>query len=385
MKSACALRSAIAALVVSRSAAAVAAPIISGASVEKPGSIRRRSPGTRPRSSRARCSRAAGAPAPTQGQHADRQADRRVQARARAASITAGAATDVGLLGGLAARRLLPLRLGDRARRDRDGRRWRLRSAPPTASPRSPGQRRRSTGPRRASGRPRRRGLSPARPASDRARRRRLPRPRRAAPCRASGGDGLGSRFGFIVGGTVGRRTAYKVPDPAASGLLGRDRDDLPRSSARSSRTWRAPPRAPRLGGGAEKIARQHAAGKLTARERIDLLFDDGVFFELGAHGGMGLAARPGRQGGAGRRRRHRLRQGRRAHGRASPPTTSRSRAAASATTGEKKVTRLREMALRGRLPIVWFVDSAGARDPGGAPRHRSSPARGTCSASRSS
>jgi len=33
---------------------------------------------------------------------------------------------------------------------------------------------------------------------------------------------------------------------------------------------------------------------------------------------------------------------------------------------GEEKVTRLRAMALRGRWPIVWFIDSAGARiDPG--------------------
>ena len=39
-----------------------------------------------------------------------------------------------------------------------------------------------------------------------------------------------------------------------------------------------------RLGGGEEKIARQHAAGKLTARERIALLVDDGTFTELGIH-----------------------------------------------------------------------------------------------------
>ncbi|MGH8733250.1 MAG: acyl-CoA carboxylase subunit beta, partial [Burkholderiales bacterium] len=36
-----------------------------------------------------------------------------------------------------------------------------------------------------------------------------------------------------------------------------------------------------RLGGGAERIERQHAAGKLTARERIDLLFDPASFEEL--------------------------------------------------------------------------------------------------------
>ena len=34
--------------------------------------------------------------------------------------------------------------------------------------------------------------------------------------------------------------------------------------------------------------------------------------------------------------------------------------------TGEEKVTRLRSMALKGRWPMVWLVDSAGARiDPG--------------------
>jgi acetyl-CoA carboxylase carboxyltransferase component len=38
---------------------------------------------------------------------------------------------------------------------------------------------------------------------------------------------------------------------------------------------------AARLGGGPEKIARQHEAGKLTARERVDLLIDPGTFTEL--------------------------------------------------------------------------------------------------------
>ncbi len=44
---------------------------------------------------------------------------------------------------------------------------------------------------------------------------------------------------------------------------------------------------AARLGGGEERIARQHAAGKLTARERIALLVDDGTFTELGIHAGV--------------------------------------------------------------------------------------------------
>jgi propionyl-CoA carboxylase beta chain len=38
-----------------------------------------------------------------------------------------------------------------------------------------------------------------------------------------------------------------------------------------------------KLGGGAERIERQHAAGKLTARERLDLLLDAGSFVELDA------------------------------------------------------------------------------------------------------
>jgi acetyl-CoA carboxylase carboxyltransferase component len=119
--------------------------------------------------------------------------------------------------------------------------------------------------------------------------------------------------------------------------------------------------------GGEDKIAKQHARGKLTARERLTALFDDGVFFEVGMHGTqMGLAA-----GGDGKDR---------------PPADAvvcafgkvdgRMVCAASydftvkggsiGQTGEEKVTRLRQMALRGRWPILWFIDSAGARiDPG--------------------
>ncbi|MBE7010704.1 MAG: methylmalonyl-CoA carboxyltransferase [Ruminococcaceae bacterium] len=47
-------------------------------------------------------------------------------------------------------------------------------------------------------------------------------------------------------------------------------------------------------GGGKEKTAKQHDAGKLTARERINLLFDEGSFIELDAFAG----ARPTTLGG---------------------------------------------------------------------------------------
>ena len=47
--------------------------------------------------------------------------------------------------------------------------------------------------------------------------------------------------------------------------------------------------------GGPERIERQHARGKLTARERLSLFFDDGVYFEVGVHGTqMGPAAGDG-------------------------------------------------------------------------------------------
>ena len=36
-------------------------------------------------------------------------------------------------------------------------------------------------------------------------------------------------------------------------------------------------------GGGAERIAKQHEAGKLTARERLDKLFDENSFVEVDA------------------------------------------------------------------------------------------------------
>ena len=36
-----------------------------------------------------------------------------------------------------------------------------------------------------------------------------------------------------------------------------------------------------RLGGGADRIARVHAQGKMTARERLLYLLDDGTFHEL--------------------------------------------------------------------------------------------------------
>src|SRR6478735_8195477 len=115
-----------------------------------------------------------------------------------------------------------------------------------------------------------------------------------------------------------------------------------------------------RLGGGEEKIARQHDAGKLTARERIDLLCTD--FVELGLH------ARPHFS--------QRAMDGREApadgvitgwgqvDGRpvAIVAYDFTVMAGSMGMTGEIKVARIRELALTKRIPLVWLLDSAGAR-----------------------
>src|SRR5207247_2336491 len=44
-----------------------------------------------------------------------------------------------------------------------------------------------------------------------------------------------------------------------------------------------------REGGGPKAIESQHAKGRLTARERINLLADPGTFFELGIYAAFGM------------------------------------------------------------------------------------------------
>jgi acetyl-CoA carboxylase carboxyltransferase component len=116
------------------------------------------------------------------------------------------------------------------------------------------------------------------------------------------------------------------------------------------------------LGGGEEKIAKQHAAGKLTARERIALLIDAATFVELGIHGRPHSAARAmdGRQAPAdGVITGYGKIDGRLAAVCAYDFTVM---AGSMGMTGEIKVTRLRELALTKRIPFVWLLDSAGAR-----------------------
>ncbi len=117
-----------------------------------------------------------------------------------------------------------------------------------------------------------------------------------------------------------------------------------------------------RQGGGAEKIAAQHEREKLTARERIALLVDDGTFVELGIHGRPHFSQRamdgvdaPADGVITG-------------YGKVNERLTAvcaydfTVMAGSMGMTGEIKVTRLRELALRERIPFVWLLDSAGAR-----------------------
>jgi acetyl-CoA carboxylase carboxyltransferase component len=117
-----------------------------------------------------------------------------------------------------------------------------------------------------------------------------------------------------------------------------------------------------RLGGGEERIARQHEQDKLTARERIALLVDEGTFTELGIHAQPHFSQRAmeGREAAAdGVITGYGRVDGRLVAVCAYDFTVM---AGSMGMTGELKVTRLRELALTKRIPFVWLLDSAGAR-----------------------
>jgi acetyl-CoA carboxylase carboxyltransferase component len=117
-----------------------------------------------------------------------------------------------------------------------------------------------------------------------------------------------------------------------------------------------------KLGGGEERIARQHSQDKLTARERLDLLIDEGTFCEIGIHAQPHFSQRAmdGREAAAdGVVTGYGKVDGRLVAVCAYDFTVM---AGSIGMTGEFKVARLREMALTKRMPMVWLLDSAGAR-----------------------
>jgi len=115
-------------------------------------------------------------------------------------------------------------------------------------------------------------------------------------------------------------------------------------------------------GGGAERLQRQHEAGKLTARERIDLLFDPGTFEEvdkLVTHRcrdfGMESQVFPGDGVITGHGRVH----GRVVYAFAQDFTVF---GGSLSETNAAKICKVMDMAVRNGCPIIGLNDSGGAR-----------------------
>ncbi len=116
------------------------------------------------------------------------------------------------------------------------------------------------------------------------------------------------------------------------------------------------------LGGGTDKLNAQRASGKLTARERLDLLFDPGTFAETGAFmihhcTDLGMAGREGPCDGVvtgcGRV------AGRLVYAYAQDFTVLGGSLGA---VHAEKICRVQEAALKNGAPVVGLMDSGGAR-----------------------
>jgi 3-methylcrotonyl-CoA carboxylase beta subunit len=115
-----------------------------------------------------------------------------------------------------------------------------------------------------------------------------------------------------------------------------------------------------RDGGGADRIARQHSQGKLTARERVERLCDDGSrFLEVGLLVAYdqydGLAPAAGVVTGVGI-----------VSGRPVVVVANDATVKAGSWWPEtiRKILRAQEIAMRCRIPIIYLVDSAGVNLP---------------------
>jgi 3-methylcrotonyl-CoA carboxylase beta subunit len=112
-----------------------------------------------------------------------------------------------------------------------------------------------------------------------------------------------------------------------------------------------------REGGGQKAVESQHSKGRLTARERIQLLLDPGSFFEIGSYAAFGMYQEWGGAPGAG------VVTGLgRIHTRlvmiiANDATV---KAGAFFPMTSKKVIRAQTVAMENRVPTIYLVDSAG-------------------------
>jgi propionyl-CoA carboxylase beta chain len=117
-----------------------------------------------------------------------------------------------------------------------------------------------------------------------------------------------------------------------------------------------------RLGGGLERIAAQHAKGKLTARERLNLLLDPGTFNELEpfiTHQGDGLGIPSEEYLGDGVITGYGQIEGRTVYFYAQDFTVY------GGTLSEMqshKICRVMDLAMRNGVPMIGLIDSGGAR-----------------------
>jgi 3-methylcrotonyl-CoA carboxylase beta subunit len=110
-------------------------------------------------------------------------------------------------------------------------------------------------------------------------------------------------------------------------------------------------------GGGARSIENQHAKGRLTARERIELLVDPKTFFELGIYAAHGMYEEWGGAPAAGVITGLARVQTRMVMIIANDATV---KAGAFFPMTSKKVIRAQNIAIENRIPTVYLVDSAG-------------------------
>jgi propionyl-CoA carboxylase beta chain len=115
-------------------------------------------------------------------------------------------------------------------------------------------------------------------------------------------------------------------------------------------------------GGGAEAIARQHERGKLTARERIDLLLDEGSFVEtdaLALHRAHGFGVEAERHPGDGVVTGHGTVDGR------TVCVFSQDFTILGGSLGEvyaEKIVKIMDLAVKMGVPVIGLNDSGGAR-----------------------
>ncbi|MCE7935080.1 MAG: acyl-CoA carboxylase subunit beta [Chlorobi bacterium CHB2] len=147
----------------------------------------------------------------------------------------------------------------------------------------------------------------------------------------------------MLIGSPLQQTPAFQKNDQTNRALL----DDILAADERT-----------RAGGGAKAAERLHKKGKLTARERINLLIDPGTWFmEIGLHTAHGFYQEEGGAPSAGVVAGVGIVEGRECMIVANDATV---KAGAWFPLTAKKNMRAQEIAIENRLPVIYLVDSAG-------------------------